>query len=191
MVWHKSNRNNILLSHTSQDQPQQFAFQRRLQFLWIVHFWLPLQYYPTFISIIVFYDSNVYHLLFWETGVPGENHQTAVSYWEILSHNGVSSTPHLNEVQTHNVSDDRHWLHRDHKPNLSCLCLFSHSGIQHILCCVFALFFFVLCTLRCQFLWIVHFWLPLQYYPTFSMSQNCLKYCVDGSFRFIRYSQLD
>ena len=37
---------------------------------------------------------------------------------------------------------------------------FVHSGVQHILWCV--LFFFVLCTLCCQFLWIVHFWLPLQ-----------------------------
>ena len=27
------------------------------------------------------------------------------------------------------------------------MCLFAHSGIQHILCCVFVLFFFVLCTL--------------------------------------------
>ena len=30
---------------------------------------------------------------------------------------------------------------------LHSLCLFVHSGAQHILCCVFALFFFVLCTL--------------------------------------------
>ena len=42
------------------------------------------------------------------------------------------------------------------------LCLFSHSGVQHILCFVFALFFIVLCTLYCQFLWIVLFWLPLR-----------------------------
>ena len=27
------------------------------------------------------------------------------------------------------------------------LCLFANSGVQHILCCVFVLFFFVLCTL--------------------------------------------
>jgi len=41
------------------------------------------------------------------------------------------------------------------------LCLLAYSGVQHILCCVFALFFFVLCTLCCQFLWIVHFSMPL------------------------------
>ena len=38
------------------------------------------------------------------------------------------------------------------------LCLFAHSGVQHILCCVFVLFFFVLytpmlpATLDCPFL---------------------------------------
>jgi hypothetical protein len=31
---------------------------------------------------------------------------------------------------------------------LRCVCLFVHSGVQHILCCVFVLFFFVLSTLR-------------------------------------------
>jgi hypothetical protein len=36
------------------------------------------------------------------------------------------------------------------------LCLLAHNGFQHILCCVFALFFLVMCTLCCQFLWIDH-----------------------------------
>ena len=39
------------------------------------------------------------------------------------------------------------------------LCLFAESGGQHI-------FFFVLCTLYCKFLWIVHFLLPVRYYLT-------------------------
>ena len=43
------------------------------------------------------------------------------------------------------------------------LCLFGHSGIQHILCCVFYLFSLVLCTICYQFLWIVPFWLTLRY----------------------------
>ena len=34
-------------------------------------------------------------------------------------------------------------------------CLFTSSGVQHILCGVFVLFVFLLCTLCCQFLWIV------------------------------------
>ena len=33
---------------------------------------------------------------------------------------------------------------------------FACGGVQHI-CCVFVLFLFVLCTLCCQFPWIVHF----------------------------------
>ena len=31
------------------------------------------------------------------------------------------------------------------------------------LCCIFVLFFFVLCPLCCQFLWIIHCWLLLRY----------------------------
>jgi hypothetical protein len=46
-------------------------------------------------------------------------------------------------------------------PYLRYLCLFTHSGVQHILCCVFVLFVFVLCTLCCQFLWIVRFLITL------------------------------
>jgi hypothetical protein len=41
------------------------------------------------------------------------------------------------------------------------LCLLAHSRVQHLLCCVFGLFVFVLCTLWYQFLWTVEFWLPL------------------------------
>ena len=43
-------------------------------------------------------------LLVEETGVPGENHK---SLTKLLSHNAVSSTPHLSGIQTHNVSGDR------------------------------------------------------------------------------------
>ena len=32
-------------------------------------------------------------LLVDETGVPGENHRSVASHWQILSHNVVSSTP--------------------------------------------------------------------------------------------------
>ena len=39
-----------------------------------------------------------------ETKVPGENHRPAASHWQTLSHNVVSSTPHLSGIQTHNVS---------------------------------------------------------------------------------------
>jgi hypothetical protein len=33
-------------------------------------------------------------------------------------------------------------------------CLIAYSDVQHTICCDFALFFLVLCTLCCQFLWI-------------------------------------
>jgi len=45
-----------------------------------------------------------------ETGVPGKKPDLS-QVRLILSHNVVSSTPHLSEMQTHNVSGDRHWLH--------------------------------------------------------------------------------
>jgi hypothetical protein len=44
------------------------------------------------------------------------------------------------------------------------------------LCYVFVLLVFFLCTLCCQFLWIVHFWLPFRYSLTFiihQLSRSC------------------
>ena len=53
--------------------------------------------------------------------------------------------------------------------------LFTYSGVQHILCCVFVLFFFVLCTLCCEFLWIVYLWLPLWYSLTLIQIERSLR----------------
>jgi len=55
----------------------------------------------------------------------------------------------------------------EHMSYWAYLCLFAYSGVQHILCWVFVCFVFVLCTLCCQFLWIVHFGLPHWYSITF------------------------
>jgi hypothetical protein len=40
------------------------------------------------------------------TGVSGENHRPATSYWQTLSHNVVSNIPRLTEIWTHNDSGD-------------------------------------------------------------------------------------
>jgi len=56
------------------------------------------------------------------------------------------------------------------------LCLFVYSGVLHILCCIFALFVFVLCTLCCQFLWIVHFRSLLLYSLTFILYPPLLNF---------------
>jgi hypothetical protein len=60
------------------------------------------------ISMIYYIAGSV--LLVEETGGPGENHRSVASHWKTWSHNVVYLT--LIEIQTHNISGDRHWLHR-------------------------------------------------------------------------------
>ena len=51
-------------------------------------------------------------LLVEETGVSADNHRPVASHWQIVIYNCVLSTPRLSGVRTHNVSGDRHRLHR-------------------------------------------------------------------------------
>ena len=78
---------------------QSFGFE-----IWVMVF------NATFNNISVITWQSV--LLVEETIVPDENHWPGASHWQTLSHNLVSSTPRQSRVQTHNVSGDRHWLHR-------------------------------------------------------------------------------
>jgi hypothetical protein len=45
-----------------------------------------------------------------EIGGPGENYRSIASHWHTLSHNVVHHF--LIEIRTHNISGDRHRLHR-------------------------------------------------------------------------------
>ena len=57
---------------------------------------------------------------------------------------------------------------------LRCLCLFVYNGVQHILWCVFVLFFFVLCALCCRFLCIVLFDCPSVFSNVYNLRSSFL-----------------
>jgi hypothetical protein len=72
------------------------------------------------ISVMVFNAtfSNISVISWWSVFIGGGNRSTwrkpptCGNSLTNLSHNVVSSTPHLSGIQTHNASGERHYLHR-------------------------------------------------------------------------------
>ena len=63
------------------------------------------------------------------------------------------------------------------------VCLFAYNDVQHILYCVFVLFFFVLCTLCCQF------FLDCPFIYIYILSSHC-SFTSTNMYIYIKYCQL-
>jgi hypothetical protein len=95
-----------------------------------------------------------------------------------LPHLNISTGPPSDELDKNSqrawhseyLSD---WNGNDHGRNYRrvlfalCVCVWVWWYTVHNVLCFLFYFFFLLCTLYCQFLWIVNFWLPLRYSLTF------------------------
>ena len=92
---------------------------------------------------------------------------------------------HLAMIWIRSFSGDRHWMHMLMFFFYIICVWFAYSGVQHILCWVFVLFVFVLCTLCYKFLWIVLFWVRLRHSLTFNKIQLPCDHHHDGS--HVRY----
>jgi hypothetical protein len=96
---------------------------------WIINYsyWI---WFTFSVSVMVFnVNFNSISVILWrsvllveETGVSGENNRPAVSNWQTLSHNVVSSIPRMSGIRTNNVSANlitiKSWPRRYLKPKL-------------------------------------------------------------------------
>jgi hypothetical protein len=66
--------------------------------------WYKVLYHPTMYVMGIYRGGQFY----WQR----EKHRPEANYWQTLSDNFVSSSPSVSKIRTHNVSGDRHWLHK-------------------------------------------------------------------------------
>jgi hypothetical protein len=145
-------------------------------FLWIVHFWLPLRYSLTFICPCFVYPMLPVSL-----------------YCPFLIVPSVFSNVYLSCVLCTLCCQFlwivHFWLPLRYSLTFICPC-FVYPMLPVSLYCPFLIapsvfsnvyLSCVLCTLCCQFLWIVHFWLSLRYSLTFICPVSCVSYVASFS----------
>ena len=99
----------FLLKYSKKNAPKNNIPVKTLDKLsiWLVGW---LWWLMTFSTIYQLYRGGQFYC--WRKPEYPVKTKPVVSHWQTLSRNVVSSTPRLRRIRTHNVSGDRHWLHR-------------------------------------------------------------------------------